>query len=1750
MVDVAKLVFDFDATSATAAEKRIDSLTAASDRLDQASKRVKVTVGGGAYESARSQAGAYEQSLKSLIGVYGQIRDAAGRFTAVDGAFRMSQEATAMTMIQNAKAVAALAKEQEQAAKLVAKAEADAARVRRAEMDATATLLIRNAKLQDDLAKEQERAASVTATYAKRVDALRSSMDPLAAVQVTLAQRTKLLDDAMAHGAIGADQHAALLSKVTRSALDGVEGINKYAGGLKNGAHYATNFSFQLNDIATGLLSGQKPMQIFAQQGGQVFQILQQAAVEAGSFKGAVKGLVAEVAPLLAAFGPWIAGLAAVSAGVWLLIRAHEEHMKRIEDVNKAIDDQSAKLSQTAPWLIEATKQSNLAADGTKNFHDWVVRNTAKLGDYKVALRDAAIEEARMNLFKAKNDQQKLVDENFKVVAGAPVYNGKGSSMWDILTGKSDQGFKEFEANFKKAKENVSAYTKELDGMLNAPTAAFAPQVAAAKAATVATGSLTKEIKLSTETVSAYNEIWPEATAAAQAYEKQQGALSLAQRDTIKTMQETIGLAPHMSSALESLAIDFERASKQAQDVRYSIEGIGYAIENGDWAGAFSGLFDALDQVKKAFADGATAADKFAAVSGIGQGIGALIGGKTGSAISGAASGAQAGFQLAGPWGAAAGAALGGLTSILGSSAEAAQKKLDALNQSVTDLRTANMASSGSVVNALEQATKLWNSDLEYSSAMVSSLRSIDSQIGSLANAVGKSIATGGLLSTSGLGLGTTASQGSALFGLANILLGGKKTTTELSDQGLQFNAGTYSQGVTGSTYADLVSTTTKKILGITTGVKVNSSTVTGSLDSDLIAQVNDVIKALGSGVIAAATSFGGAAADAATKALESAQIDIGKLSLKGLSASEIEDLLNATFSRVGDDLAKAGVPGLEALAQVGEGSFETLTRLAREYEVVDLAMQSIGKVFPVVGLGSIEARDRLVQLAGGLDDFASKTSYYAANFLTEAEQLAPVQNAVTIEMARLGYASVQTKDQFKALVQGIDVSTEAGAKLYASLITVAPAFVKVADYMDALQEPSQAVQDALADLSEAYDREASALKTVIAAVDDARSTLAAAYDRERAALLLTVGAVSGAASDLLDAYSRQAGALKAIVDKVSGAVSSVIDAYSQQATALQGIVDLVDSARDDLVTAYGREASAISATKSKFEDFAKSLKAFREGLDVGSAAGLSPEALYAASKTAFQDVSAKAAGGDQAALGDLQNVSQAYLDASRDYYASSKGYFDDLAAVKAATEAAVGYSQGQVDAAQAQLDTLNLILDSQDGVVDGIARLGDQTLVLQDGVFAVNSSALSIADAVTGFQAALLNSAVAQGQLDSLNLLLDAQDGVVDGIAHLGGQTLIMTDGIFAVNDNVQSVASALAAYQDAVINSVTAQAQLDALNHLLDAQDGLVDGIAHIGDQTLVLTDGIFVVNDSVLSVAAGLADFNGALADYQQAIIAASDAQAQIDRLDAAVAGIGGLTDTVVSFQEAMSAYLKAMSDASVAQTQLDALNAQVDGLLTVNQSVLSVAAAIALLGQAQAAQAAALQAALVAQAAAAVVPVTPVTPSTPEVATPRAADWSSYLTHYADVAAEYAKLDKAGLKSMYGISSAEQFAQWHYTQFGQSEGRTPYAKGGMFTNGIVSQPTEFDASIMGEGGRPEAIVPLVRGPAGLGIRSSGSGSDPAMLQQLQRIENVLEKLVVEAKADKTQRGAVARETLNVLGEVVEEVNGVKRKLAAAA
>jgi len=126
---------------------------------------------------------------------------------------------------------------------------------------------------------------------------------------------------------------------------------------------------------------------------------------------------------------------------------------------------------------------------------------------------------------------------------------------------------------------------------------------------------------------------------------------------------------------------------------------------------------------------------------------------------------------------------------------------------------------------------------------------------------------------------------------------------------------------------------------------------------------------------------------------------------------------------------------------------------------------------FRSVGVASIGARESLIAMMGGIDEFQSQTAGFASNFLTKGEQLAPVAKYVDQQMAALGYASITTRDQFKGLVLSLDLTTAAGQKQYAGLMALQEAFAATHAAAVDLSKTEQEIADERKDWQDQLDQ-------------------------------------------------------------------------------------------------------------------------------------------------------------------------------------------------------------------------------------------------------------------------------------------------------------------------------------------------------------------------------------------------------------------------------------------------------------------------------------------------------------------------------------------------------------------------------------------------------------------------------------------------------------------------------------------------------
>jgi hypothetical protein len=156
-------------------------------------------------------------------------------------------------------------------------------------------------------------------------------------------------------------------------------------------------------------------------------------------------------------------------------------------------------------------------------------------------------------------------------------------------------------------------------------------------------------------------------------------------------------------------------------------------------------------------------------------------------------------------------------------------------------------------------------------------------------------------------------------------------------------------------------------------------------------------------------------------------------------------------------------VAKLEALSQTELAALNA-AGVSFATKTVEVVKDGITRSFSEadIRLATIEITNDLAELAGGIENFLDQSNYYLENFLTQAQRAVPVQRAVIRQLENLGYASVDTKAEFKALVESLDLTQPAARRTYQSLMELAPGFIEV---LEAVEDQSGKFRDAASGL-------------------------------------------------------------------------------------------------------------------------------------------------------------------------------------------------------------------------------------------------------------------------------------------------------------------------------------------------------------------------------------------------------------------------------------------------------------------------------------------------------------------------------------------------------------------------------------------------------------------------------------------------------------------------------------------------------------
>ena len=274
------------------------------------------------------------------------------------------------------------------------------------------------------------------------------------------------------------------------------------------------------------------------------------------------------------------------------------------------------------------------------------------------------------------------------------------------------------------------------------------------------------------------------------------------------------------------------------------------------------------------------------------------------------------------------------------------------------------------------------------------------------------------------------AAIGGAIAGTVNRAFGRKQT-----DIGIEGTLST-AEGIEGQTY--------KFLKG---GWFRSNKTIKESLSNDIEVMFDSSIE-----LITKQTKFYANALGLPAKAIDTFTQSI-KLSFQGLTEEEINQKIADALVSFQEGLVSQYADILAPLQLAGETFAQTLERLAIIQEV-SVYLNEFGGAFSTFANASVQARQGIIELAGGLDELVKKTQGFVANFYSKEEQAGITAKGVVQALTESGFtaaqiAALETRADFRSLLESIDVNNAQGQEQFVTLLDVASTFAELTPIME-----------------------------------------------------------------------------------------------------------------------------------------------------------------------------------------------------------------------------------------------------------------------------------------------------------------------------------------------------------------------------------------------------------------------------------------------------------------------------------------------------------------------------------------------------------------------------------------------------------------------------------------------------------------------------------------------------------------------------
>jgi hypothetical protein len=875
------------------------------------------------------------------------------------------------------------------------------------------------------------------------------------------------------------------------------------------------------------------------------------------------------------------------------------------------------------------------------------------------------------------------------------------------------------------------------------------------------------------------------------------------------------------------------------------------------------------------------------------------------------------------------------------------------------------------------------------------------------------------------------------------------------------------------------------------------------------------------------------------------------------------------------------------SFARTGETAVQTLTRLASSISTINPVLELLGLQLFDTSLAGADLASTMADAFGGLENFTQVTAQYYQEFFSEAERTAHVTGQLTEALGGMGMTLPTTRDAFRDLVEAQDLTTEAGRKNFATLMQLSGTFAAITPVLEEVAEAGETVTETLRSAADilnerqglerqllqlqgdtnalrALDRAAldasnRALFDQITALQDSQAAAAAAADAERA-----LAAERDRIAQERAGLERQLLQLQGDTNALRALDRAALDASNRalfdQITALQdsqAAAAAAAQAQRDYTAAVEAAQAAVERARSAVASAESGVAAVREQ---ATSAYISAQDRVAAANARIADLNAGIANAARDAALRVQELGTSLQEFVRGQFATPSQNFGTL--LRRALGGDSEAMQGLPEAARAAIDVARA--SARTTAQAGIERARILSSVAEVAAVAAATAVPAGAAAADPMLQATQELAAAQAELASAlgvanqlgaPLTREVQDLVAKFTAAQEALTLAtadLADAEKALADIVANTAGTVTAVNSATTAIGTLKTAFDTAKNTLDVQlKAVADSNLPDDIKTLIADKGktyqvtIGAVMASTLTdaqktllleasttgmraVTLGAAFGTALTAEQRQALMVADET---ILRTIQAAVTAGTLTDE----QRLLLTMQKGTVDRTVnALVNSASLTTEQRAFLNLVTGATATGATVTISGAVTFDPGNALQSifnnisksnALLAKMALAQLGPT-------ATAQQKATTYGAFRELYTD------EQTRAIVETAYGRQTNADWAAL--------KSLAGFADGGVFTNGIVSQPTLFNMAQMGEAG-PEAIMPLSRGADGsLGVNLWGSGArrDEALVAEIRALRQEMTELHAAARSTAVATNKTAR----ILDRVTPDGNSLQTVAAA--